>query len=270
MASWPALTFDVASLLVPAFFQPKPEIGFTMTAATSLARRRRSSREAAHWSFRMRQSPAKRSFPAPCITPSHQPWYAPWNTAVTLRCVWNRAWYTALMTASVPLMWNETSSLRKILSNISTFSATMGCTGPRQGPRVLASSCPAARNSFVLVYPKQLTPYEPDTSRNFSPDVSVSSMPSELSTTVIGSRASLTTCCQIGYMLSKPEALKRRSEKCLRKNFCVSAAFGHRAFQEASSRAKPASRLAATSSGGASARKNSLRVRYRETTSRET
>mmetsp|Transcript_31950 Transcript_31950/g.83850 ORF Transcript_31950/g.83850 Transcript_31950/m.83850 type:complete len:213 (+) Transcript_31950:744-1382(+) len=74
MDSSPGLILGCESPAVAAPPHPKPVMGFTMTQAISLARTLSSSRDCGTLSSRMRQSELKRSFPAPCITPSHHPW----------------------------------------------------------------------------------------------------------------------------------------------------------------------------------------------------
>ena len=56
------------------------------------------------------ESATCRSLPTPVCTPSHHPWYAPWNWTISGLRVLKRARRTAHMTASVPLMWKETCS----------------------------------------------------------------------------------------------------------------------------------------------------------------
>ena len=51
-----------------------------------------------------------RGVPTPGCTSSHQPWYAPQKRTRCDRPVWYRASRTACITASVPDMWNDTSS----------------------------------------------------------------------------------------------------------------------------------------------------------------
>mmetsp|Transcript_55878 Transcript_55878/g.157452 ORF Transcript_55878/g.157452 Transcript_55878/m.157452 type:complete len:211 (-) Transcript_55878:745-1377(-) len=70
----PASTLLCPTAAVLALPQPKPLIGFTMTPAISLERSRSRAKDSSHWSLRTIKSELKRSFPAPCITPSHQPW----------------------------------------------------------------------------------------------------------------------------------------------------------------------------------------------------
>ena len=52
--------------------------------------------------------------PALGCMPSHQPWYAPPKTTHNGLRWLKRAQRTAAMTASVPLMWKETSSRPEI------------------------------------------------------------------------------------------------------------------------------------------------------------
>ena len=61
---------------------------------------------------------------------------------MSLRRVLKRASRIAAMTASVPLMWNDTSSSPEIDLSNAMLSATSGCSGPRTGPTSFTRSRP--------------------------------------------------------------------------------------------------------------------------------
>ena len=107
----------------------KPCSGLTTTQAISLARALMAASDAGDMSLSGSTSVIFRSFPGPGCTPSHQPWYAPAKHTTSLRRLLNAASRTAHMIASVPDMWNETSSSLETALIIARFSPTIGCSG---------------------------------------------------------------------------------------------------------------------------------------------
>ena len=120
-----------------------PCSGFTTTHAISLARALIAASERLDMSFKGSTSVTARSFPGPGWTPSHHPWYAPAKTTTNLRRVLNAARRTAHITASVPDMWNDTSSSFDTALIIARFSPTIGWSGPSTGPRSFVFSQPS-------------------------------------------------------------------------------------------------------------------------------
>ena len=129
----------------------RPWSGLTSTAAISLARASITRSDAGLMSLSASTSLVNRSLPAPGCTPSHQPWYAPANVTMSLRRVLKRAMRTAHMTASVPDMWNETSSSPEMRFSRAITPATSGCSGPSTlGP-----------SSFTRAQPRSTKPLYP-------------------------------------------------------------------------------------------------------------
>lgn len=77
---------------------------------------------------------------------------------MSLRPVLKRASRTDAMTASVPLMWNDTSSSPEICRRRAMFSAVTGCSGPSTGPSSRTRSRPRAIHSLYRPKPATFTP----------------------------------------------------------------------------------------------------------------
>ena len=78
------------------------------------ARREHVQRLRAHFFQRVDVVDLRR-LPRPGCTPSHQPWYAPQNSTRACGACGSCASRTACITASVPDMWNDTSSSPEML-----------------------------------------------------------------------------------------------------------------------------------------------------------
>mmetsp|Transcript_8514 Transcript_8514/g.21874 ORF Transcript_8514/g.21874 Transcript_8514/m.21874 type:complete len:308 (+) Transcript_8514:712-1635(+) len=229
--------------------------GLTITAAISDARSESTRSEDSARSTRVSTSSGFRSLPAVDCTPSHHPWYAPANMHTSGFFVLNRARRTADMTASVPLMWNDTSSILEIPFRSSTFRRRSGWTGPRTHPRSFTFSHPLVMNSLYRSYPTTLTPYEPEMSSCECPSRSIRFIRSVCVVTVNGSHQE-SAILRNGRNTRLPAA-KRRSEKAFRSSREASSDLGHLPSQWVCMRSHARSRSSATSSGGSSDRKKS-------------
>mmetsp|Transcript_9003 Transcript_9003/g.28298 ORF Transcript_9003/g.28298 Transcript_9003/m.28298 type:complete len:221 (-) Transcript_9003:2493-3155(-) len=172
--------------------------GLTSTAAISEPRARMTCSERASMSRSVSVSSTERSLPAAVCTPSHQPWYAPPKRTISFLRVLNRATRAADMTASVPLMWNETSGLPETRCSARMFSSVSGEMGPSTQPSELAARAPSCRKALYRSCPHTLTPYEPAASRSRWPSKSMIAGPSVVCATVAGSKASARTLLKGG------------------------------------------------------------------------